>query len=142
MLETRMVKGSQRTLCGTGERVPFGPIGGPEPLLGLPDDVQLQQPVNSSRIVNSSSKAVYKMSIKSNGFALFGSVVFSLTSSAQNITPISGFHASSETDPFAPKGVLEVTSASTPVAGLNGARAAVTISCREGNPIASFAENC
>src|SRR5271165_6644851 len=79
------------------------------------------------------------MPTKLNGLVLLGSVVFSLTSTAQNITPISGFHASSETDPFAPKNVLEVTSAPTPVAGLNGVRATVTVSCREGNPVAAFA---
>jgi TonB family protein len=52
-----------------------------------------------------------------------------LTLSAQNITPISGFHASSESDPFASKGVLEVTSTQSPIAGLNGATVGVAISC-------------
>jgi hypothetical protein len=65
--------------------------------------------------------------------------MFSLTSITPNITPISGFHPNSDTDPFAKKDLLEVTSAPTPVVGLNGVRATVGVGCTELNPIVSLA---
>ncbi len=61
--------------------------------------------------------------------ALFVLTAAPLTVSAQTITHISGFHASSESDPFAKKGILEVTSIPSPVAGLNGVQATVTVGC-------------
>ena len=48
---------------------------------------------------------------------------------AQRVTPISGFHAASDSDPFAQKGVLQITSATAPVVNLAGAHATVSMGC-------------
>jgi TonB family protein len=63
--------------------------------------------------------------------------VIPLAVSAQ-ITSISGFRAND--DPFATQGVLEVISAQSPVSGLNGAQASVTVACNgyEPNAVLSF----
>jgi len=67
--------------------------------------------------------------------SLFAIMFFSplASSFAQRITPVGGFHSSSETDAFAKKGLLEITSAPAPIAGLPGTRATITMSCTRQN---------
>jgi acyl-CoA synthetase (AMP-forming)/AMP-acid ligase II len=75
--------------------------------------------------------------LRAKRFALLAlAVQLPLALSAQGLTSISGFRASSEVDPFASKDILEVASASSPVASIPGASATVTVGCYNTEPSA------